>query len=601
MTNLACSRTSGRTGMKLPKILPVRLPGNLLVGILVIPLVLTVVVPVAWAQMETAVADTSADGSISYSYSDPLAENLTTEQKIAGLNALILQTASADAVSRLYNDLGVIYAQQEQWETAREAFLSAVQKNATEGDFHRNLGLVLIELEQYEFAVHEFRAYQQFDKLGGVDMHRLIGQAHWKAGNNEEARQAFLDGLAAMAPDYGTEGMRLVLALNQFEAEVGNLQAVRDLLEEYLQVAQRIMRRAGDKPDYPGAHQAELLINNLMALYTDDAKVLEESGFHAEAAEIYKKAYELTLERDDLLPKIVDAYINAGDQLHARVTTRLARSDLPDAFGTWLASGKVYESENRLEEAVAAYVKAHEIDPDRQDLKLVIGQLYMRMGDTENGRKFLAEGISSSDSPPEVVYNYAVSLMREKKYSAAIRPLQRVVREKPELAQAWAALGLSLRMSKRYTSAIAPYQKALELNPDPKLAYNLGICCKKAGQVDAAITAYQRALALKPRYVEARYNLSLVLMDAKRYEDAIDSFDRLLELEPDSYRCFYSQGLCFYYLGRYDEALEKYDLALEQRETANVYNNIGLVYDKLGKTKQSIKFYNEAKKLKGGS
>jgi len=580
----------------------VKLPLFVVIGLLSILWTSTIATAATiQAEMGAAAPDTADDGSITFSYSKHRNPDLTQDEKISEINTSILRTTDPATICGLYNDLGIIYAEQENWELAREAFLSAVQKSGTDADSHRNLGLVMVELQEYEFAVHEFRAYQQFDSMGGTDMYRLIGRAQWKAGDIAGARQVLREGLTALAPDYGTEGMRIVLILNQLEVEEGSQQAVRDLLEEFGPVAQKIMRRAGDDPNYPGRQQSEAVINNLLSVYTDDAQVLEDSDLFAEAAAAYKNAYELARDRDDLLPKIVDAYIKAGDQLHARVTTRLARGDLPEAFGTWLASGKVYESENKFEEAVAAYEKAHEIDPTRKDLKLVIGQLYMRMGDTENGRKYLAAGISSPDAPAEVIYNYAVGLLREKKYNAAVPPLQRVVAERPELAQAWAALGLALRMSKRYSSAISPYKTALALNPDAKLAYNLGICCKKAGQINEAIAAYEQALNLKPRYIEARYNLSLVLMDAKRYEDAIASFDALLQLEPESYRCYYSQGLCCYYIGHYDEALEKFDLALEQRETANVYNNIGLVYDKLGKKKKAASYYKEANNLGGGS
>ena len=144
----------------------------------------------------------------------------------------------------------------------------------------------------------------------------------------------------------------------------------------------------------------------------------------------------------------------------------------------------------------------------------------------------------------------------------------------------------------------APYEKALEMRPEAKLAYNLGYCAMKAKRFDTAETAYLRALELDPDMVEARYNLSLNYMDAKRYEDAIASFDMMLELEPDSYRVYYSQGLSFYYLERNDEALEAYDLAMEQKETVNLLNNIGLVYDKLGDKKAAQNYYKQAKKLK---
>ncbi len=548
------------------------------------------------AAQNSAVADTAADGSITFRYQDESKLDLTPEEKISELNGKILRDPTN---GDNYNNLGVIYARQENWVTARDAFLAAVQAKPTEGDFHRNLGLVLVKLEQYDLAIGEFEAYRKFASLRGADTWRLIGEAYRMAGKPDEARQEFREGLKALPPDRESEGLRLVLALNRLEDEQRNGQASRELLETYVPAANRYLVNAEKTGATEGVSQARAIRNNLLNLYIDDAKILADSGLHIEAAQTYAKALAMAPERDELLPSIVEQYIEADDLLQARVTARMARSDLPDAAGTWLATGKIYAHENRFEEAIEAYKKAREIDPTIKGLDLVIGNLYMKTGNVSEGRKYLASEIDNPDTPPEVVYNYAVSLMKEKKYSAAIRPLQRVVRERPDMVQGWSALAIALYKNKQYAQAIEPYQRTLELDPKPKHAYELGICAKKADRIDLAIEAYEQALALEPGYVEARYNYSLALMDAKRYDDAAASFDSLLVIEPDSYRAFYSQGLSLYYLGRYDEAIDAFELALEQKETVNAYNNIGLSYDKLGDKKSAQTYYKEAKKLKG--
>jgi superkiller protein 3 len=246
---------------------------------------------------------------------------------------------------------------------------------------------------------------------------------------------------------------------------------------------------------------------------------------------------------------------------------------------------------------VDAYVRAREIDPTLPGIDMAIGNLYLKLGEVTKGRRYLGNAVSQRDTPPEMVYNYAVSLMKDKKYTAAIDPLRRVTRERPDWPQAWAALASSLRLAGQYAAAIEPYQRALELTPDPKLAFAMGVSANKAGDSNKAVMAYQQALALDPEYVEARYNLSLVFMDVGRYEEALTSFDKLMELEPDSYRALFSQGRALFHLGRYHDALDKYEMALEQKETANVFNAMGIVYDKLGDKKAAKEYYDEAKRL----
>jgi len=562
-------------------------PGLVLAGLVAIPVL----------AQDDAEPDTVDNEMIQFSYPE-VDGKLTIDEKISILNEKLTKDP-ADAKS--WNDLGVLYAGQEKFDVARDAFIRAIQADHTNGDFHRNLGLAFSKLGMHEMAVIEFDAYRKFDSMGGRDYWRLIGGAQMQAGMIDDARTTYTEGITAMEPDLGAEGFRLVLALNQLEVEKGTEEAVRALLEKYTPAAVAFTRTAETQANpqaEDGYLEARSIVHNRVQQMVEDGKLMEQSGLDAEAANLYKSAYELAPERDDLLPRLVDVYIKQNKTLDAGVAARLARTDHPDKAGTWIATGKVHEKNMKLEEAVTAYEKAYEIEKI-DDVRVAIGNLYMRLGNDKEASKWLKEGLGVG-AKPEVVYNYAVSLMREKKYNAAIPSLRTVTRDLPEMFQGWLALAQCYQATKQYSLAIEPFEKALELNPDAKLAFHLGRVSMKSKQYDKSIAAYETALEMDPTYVKARYNLSLTYMDAGRYEEAVESFDKMIEQDGESYRAYYSQGLSYYYLGRYDEALEAYDMAMEFEETVNLFNNIGLVYDKLGDKKQTAEWYKKAKALKDG-
>jgi len=556
--------------------------------------------PRALAQTAGARQDTTADGGIIFHHDEEGLDKLTDEEKIAVLNEKVMKNPRD---GKAWNDLGVLLAGQENFEAARDAFIRAVQCEPKNGDFHRNLGLTFSRLDMPEMAVAEFGEYRKNDEMGGKDYWRLIGGAQQRAGDPAAARKTYEEGLQMLGRPAGPEALRLVLALNKLEDEQGDGQAARDLLTDYTADASQFLDHLSGREDaeaQDGYREAAAIVHNRVTMMVDDAKLLDDSGLPAEAAGMYKQAYELAPERDDLLPRLVDCYLEQGKELDAGAAARLARERYPESAGTWIATGKVYEKQpTKLEDAVKAYEKAYEIEP-LDDLRVAIGNLYMRLGDDSQASKWLRAGIASGDTKPEVVYNYAVSLIREKKYNAAIPSLRNVVRQRPEMAQAWLALAQCLQQTQQYAAAVEPYETCLALQPDPKLAFHLGSVCQKAKQYDKAIDAYRQALEMDPTYDKAQYNLALTYMDAGKYEDAADSFDRLVEMEGPSYRAFYSQGLSFYYLGRYDDALESYDNALAQKTTVNVLNNIGLVYDKLGNKKEAAAWYKKAQDLKKG-
>lgn len=561
----------------------------------VLAMALGAAAPPASAQTPARV-DTLADGTRTFHY-EQVTEQMTADEKIALLNSKLLKNP---ADGRSWNDLGVLLAGKEDFPAARDAFIHAVQCDRTNGDYHRNLGLVFSRLDMPEMAVFELGEYRKFDQFGGLDYWRLIGGAQRKAGQPDQARSTYREGLANLQPPVA-ETFRVVQSLYELETEAADEQAMRDLLAEQTPAARAFLDALKDKEDpeaEDGWREASAVVNQRVALLVDDGKLMEQSGLDAEAVAIYQEAYRLTPERPDVLPRLVDVYLKLGRSEEATAAAVKAQADHPAWTGTWIATGKIHEKESRLQEALDAYNKAWEIER-LEDLRVAIGNLHIRLGNDDQAAEWLRAGVTP-DTKPEVVYNYAVSLMRGEKWLAAIPPLRTVTRERPEMPQAWMALAQCLQASDRHAEAIEPFEQALLLQPDAKTAFLLAAAAQKAGNTDKAIAAYGQALVLDPKYVKAQYNLALAYMDVKKYAEAVAMFDGLIKLEGPTYRAYNNQGLSYFYLGKYDQALEGFETALDLEKSAAVMNNIGMTLDKLGNKKEAIVWYQKAKDFERG-
>jgi tetratricopeptide (TPR) repeat protein len=524
---------------------------------------------------------------------------LADEQKIAAINARILANPR---VAENYNELGVLYTRREDWPLAREAFIRAIQARPQNGEFHRNLGLVMLHLEDAGIAANEFEMYLKLDAETVGDGWRLLARAREMGGDVPGAHAALDDGLKALGPTPQAEVMRLVVTKGTLLKASGDDAGLRVLLEIYQPVGAELRRLAGEagKPQASGVLEAESIEQTLVGLYLGNARALEASGRHSDAAAAYTRVWKLAPGRADILPGLIDTYLAAGDTAQARAIAAEACRERPESLSAWIATGKIAEIGGKPEEAIVAYRRAYDLYPQLPGLTATIGSLYLKTGHGAEGRTFLAAVIDDPATPPEVLFNYALSLMQEKDYPAAVTPLERVVRELPEFAAGWAAYGHALRGCERFADAVDPYQTSLVLAPDAKVAFNLGVCASRAGLGEEAIAAYELALLLDPSLPGASYNHALALMQAGRNEEAVAAFAAAAQLDPKNDRIFLNQGVGLHKLGRYQDAITTYGLALELKETPEAYDNLGLAYQALGDSTQAQSFYREAKKLRGG-
>jgi tetratricopeptide (TPR) repeat protein len=503
--------------------------------------------------------------------------------------------------SALYGAIAALCAAKRDWECALNGYVAAIQANRQDARSHLGLALAAVELGNTALAASELDVYQKLDPDGGPLAWRLMGAVWQLAGKRDKARRAFETGLMRLPA--GTNGdrperLRLALDLTPLVQDADGTVAARLLLEKILPEAQAQLAAATQSGDSTGTALATALVTNLLALEIGEANSQAGQGNMPEAAGLYAKAFALAPNRDDLLVFAVNAYLAAGKTEAAKALQSSAAAALPEAPGVWLAAGRIAEQEGRAADAIAAYQKSLALEPGQADLQLRVATLYLASGDAAAARKYMDSVMADPKAPASLVYDFAVALIREKKYEQAIGPLRRAVKDDPQLAAAWTDLGACLQATGKPAEAIEPYRKALALEKSANALAGLALSYARTAQTDQAIETYRELVATEPDFPGARYNLGRTLYDAQRYSEAVPVLEAALMADPGSYQICFLLGVCHYQTGEYQKAADMYKQALAQKRTSDLLQNLSLAVAKLGLKDEAEKYLLESQALK---
>lgn len=182
----------------------------------------------------------------------------------------------------------------------------------------------------------------------------------------------------------------------------------------------------------------------------------------------------------------------------------------------------------------------------------------------------------------------------------ALEAFKKVTELKPNYADGYINLGITLKDQGKLDDAIDSFNKALLIKPDYAEAYNnLGNVFKYQGKLDKARNAYNKALLLKPDYTEAHYNMGITLKEEGKLDEAIETFNKVLLLKSDYAEAHNNKGSVFIDQGKLDEAIKSFNNALSLKPNyAEAYNNIGVTLQNQGKLDEAIEAYNNALALK---
>ncbi len=165
---------------------------------------------------------------------------------------------------------------------------------------------------------------------------------------------------------------------------------------------------------------------------------------------------------------------------------------------------------------------------------------------------------------PDVSIHRAIELHRAKRLAEAEAIYLRLLRNRPNDADALHFLGLLRMHQGRRPAAIELMQRSLKiLSTNPHAWNNLANLLLADGQDEAAQEAYTRATHLNPQMAEAWFNLGVLFRRKRRPDEALASFRRVLDSNPRFAAAYESLGLLLYRMGRSDHAADVYRKWLE--------------------------------------
>ena len=99
------------------------------------------------------------------------------------------------------------------------------------------------------------------------------------------------------------------------------------------------------------------------------------------------------------------------------------------------------------------------------------------------------------------------------------------------------------------------FRAVLASNPQVAGAYaNLGVICMRRKQWAQALDMLHKAQHLAPEMAGVRLNIGLVYYRQNDYRKAISPFESVVHDAPDSFQARYLLGLCYFFVERYGEA-----------------------------------------------
>ncbi len=423
--------------------------------------------------------------------------------------AILLIALTAQGVwAGAYED-GIDLYNRGQYQAAAEHFRAAVQQNASNVDAMKKLGDCYFNIyspqhpEYAKLAIEAYTKALQADPNDGVTRLHLAQIYAWTEDSADALQQLKL--LLQREPQ-NTTAMLEMAEIYSWKAETYD--AAIDLCYKVLKIdpknkrAQLIVARV---LSWKGEHTKALAYYEaLLQQDPNDRKVRLEYANALSAAGRYDDAvqqfnYLVTQHdtRDQSLIGLAQALYQAKRYTEALAVVEAVIKHEPKNAFAYRLMGLIYAEQHRLNDAVTAFQKAIELNPQDVDAKLMLARAYA---------------------------------MNEATLPEAVAAYRQVLEAQPNNVDVQAELARIYSEANNHDEAIRQYQAILQQHPDnQKVRTDLVHALLKAKKYPEAVKECETLIKREPDNLDHRLLMGDVLVAAGRYLDAIDVYGEVLD------------------------------------------------------------------------
>ena len=259
---------------------------------------------------------------------------------------------------------------------------------------------------------------------------------------------------------------------------------------------------------------------------------------------------------------------------------------------------------DRFEDAKQVLAAALQSDPKSYLARLTIGRCHLALGELVQARESFASIQERKPTDRVALLGLAEVAARSNQLDEAIEYVNRAIEANPESGSAHFQMALYQLRAGQSREAIANLKSAVRLVPhSPVFHQALGVAYAIAGQRDQSRREFGFALGLAPEMSEAIKGLSKLLIDDPSSVSVIELLTEHIGRFPRDVEA--RALLAAAYFNRHDYRNARrhlYRALYEMPETlvapaalrANLANNLGVCYDRLGDAKKAEKLFRAA-------
>lgn len=449
---------------------------------------------------------------------------------------------------------GNIHYGMGKFKEAADDYRKAVDINGLNAHAYYNRGLALLKLGE------RFDAIESFKRASSSSESRVAYMAYSKLGT------LFLE---SNDIELAIKYFKLALTVDGGKAEDFFNLGLAYLAKNDKDTAIDFFKKAEEK----GGEDLEL-VQRLGDIYSNSYNNYNKS------MELYRKVAEKENRNVEILFKLGELLYKNGELNSSLVYfNRIAESKpaSEDARKAWLYIGNIYDDSGRYQDAVDAYKKALNINPDDDKAYYNLGIAYKNLGDTVNAIEYWNRAYTANPDNPAPLVSIADMMYKQGYMDDALSEYAKITEKWPNNSEALFQIATIYNRKGIKTSAQKYYKQVVDLELDKELTrkslINLSLIASEnedgsdTNGVNDSITYIKKALLLKPNDSQALYALGIIYYKKELYDQAIESFYQVVKAsreQEETAKAYNNIGKSYFKKEEYQKAIRAFSLGIEQ-------------------------------------